>query len=115
MTVDRSDLYADLGLTSRATQEQVRHAFRALVRQNHPDTRPFGEPADSAVSDTRLQQAISAYLVLGDPSRRALYDQRLTPTRPTPPIRIRTVLGVEQASTDRPPVTAGPVHWHSSR
>ena len=115
MTADRNDLYADLGLTSRATQEQIRRAYRTLVRHNHPDTRPFGEPADSAVSDTTLQQVISAYSILGDPARRALYDHRITSTRAATPIRIRTAPRFQQASPDRPPILAGPVRWHSSR
>jgi hypothetical protein len=115
MTADRSDLYADLGLTSRATQEQIRHAYRTLVRHNHPDTRPFGEPADSAVSDTTLQQVISAYSVLGDPARRALYDHRITSTRAATPIPIHTAPRFQQASPDQPPILAGPVRWHFSR
>ena len=115
MTADRSDLYADLGLTSRATQEQIRRAYRTLVRQNHPDTRPSGEPADSAVSDTTLARAISAYSILGDPARRAHYDHPATATSSTPPIRIRTVLSFQRGSSNRPPILAGPVRWHSSR
>lgn len=115
MTADRSDLYAVLGLTSRATQEQIRRAYRTLVRQNHPDTRPSSEPADSAVSDTTLQQAISAYSVLGDPARKALYDQRAIATQPAPTVRVRTVLRASPATPDQPPIVAGPVHWHPNR
>ncbi len=115
MTTDRSDLYAVLGLTSRATQAEIRRAFHRLMRQNHPDTRPIGEPADRAVSDTTLQQAISAYSILGDPGRRAHYDRTTTPIAPTPPIRIRTVLSFQRGSSNRPPIRAGPVRWHSSR
>lgn len=114
MTAHRNDLYADLGLTSRATQEQIRHAYRTLVRQNHPDTRPFGEHADNAASDTTLERAISAYSILGDPARRALYDCGTTPTKPPIPIRIRTVVPL-QASRDRPPIVAGPIRWHATR
>lgn len=115
MTADASDLYAVLGLTARATQEEIRRAYRALMRQNHPDTRPFGGPTDSAVSDSTLQQAISAYSILGDPTRRALYDHGTTPTTPAPPIRIRTVLRFQQASPGQPPILAGPVRWHFGR
>ena len=115
MTADRSDLYAVLGLTSGATQEQIRRAYRALMRQNHPDTRPFGEPPGSAASDAKLHQATSAYSVLGDPARRALYDHRATPTKPAPPIRVRTVLRVRPATADQPPILVGPVRWHPSR
>jgi curved DNA-binding protein CbpA len=114
MTTDRSDPYAVLGLTSRATQAEIRRAFHRLMRQNHPDTRPIGEPAASAVSDTTLQQAIAAYSILGDPARRAHYDHPATPTAPTRPIRIRTVLSFQRGSSNRPPILAGPVRWHSS-
>jgi curved DNA-binding protein CbpA len=114
MTTDRSDPYAVLGLTSRATQAEIRRAFHRLMRQNHPDTRAIGEPAASAVSDTTLQQAISAYSILGDPARRAHYDHPATPTAPTRPIRIRTVLSFQRGSSNRPPILAGPVRWHSS-
>ena len=61
MTGERSDLYAVLGLTPQATQQQVRHAYRTLLRQNHPDTRPLSAPAEHAASHTTLQQAIAAY------------------------------------------------------
>jgi curved DNA-binding protein CbpA len=114
MTADRSDLYAVLGLTSRATQEEIRRAYRALVRQNHPDTRPLGDSADITTSDTTLQQTLSAYSILGDPDRRALYDQRTTPSRPAPPIRVRTVVRVQQEQPEQPPILAGPVRWHHS-
>ena len=114
MTTERSDLYAVLGLTSRATQAEIRRGYRKLMRQNHPDTRPIGGPAASAVSDTTLRQAISAYSILGDPGRRAHYDQTTTPIAPTPPIRIRTVPSFQRGSSNRPPILAGPVRWHSS-
>ena len=84
MTGDRSDPYAALGLTPQATQQQVRHAYRTLLRQNHPDTRPLGDAAELAASSTTLQQAIAAYTVLGDPARRARYDHPVTPSPPPP-------------------------------
>jgi curved DNA-binding protein CbpA len=113
MTTDRSDPYAVLGLTSRATQAEIRRAFHRLMRQNHPDTRAIGEPAASAVSDTTLQQAIAAYSILGDPARRAHYDHPATPTAPTRPTRIRTVLSFQRRGSNQPPILAGPVRWHS--
>jgi DnaJ-class molecular chaperone len=114
MTADRSDLYAVLGLTSRATPEEIRHAYRELMRQNHPDTRPAGEPRDTAVSDARLRQAVSAYSILGDAARRAVYDSRTTSTTPPPPVRIHGVQRFQQRGPEQPPILAGPVRWHVS-
>lgn len=114
MTGDRSDLYAVLGLTSQATEEQIRRAYRTLMRQHHPDTRVMGA-SDDASSNTTLQQAISAYTVLGDPARRARYDHRTTPDRSSTPTRIPTVLPFPRGHLARPPILAGPVRWHRSR
>ena len=114
MTGDRSDLYAVLGLTSQATEEEIRRASRTLMRQHHPDTRAPGA-SDDASSNTRLQQAISAYTVLGDPARRARYDHRTTPDRTSNPTRIPTVLRFPQGLRAQPPILAGPVRWHRSR
>jgi curved DNA-binding protein CbpA len=113
MTVDRTDLYAVLGLPPQATQEQIRRAYRTLMRRHHPDTRRPGDPSDSAASNTTLQQAIDAYTVLGDPVRRASYDQHTnrhssTPTLVRPP---RFARGTPQ----QPPIQAGPVRWHPNR
>lgn len=115
MTGDRSDLYAVLGLTSRATQEEIRRAYRTVMRQNHPDTRPLGDPSDNAAANITLQQAIAAYTVLADPASRARYDHHTTPHRTSIPIRIRTVLRRPPRLTDQPPIQAGPVRWHRSR
>ena len=111
MTGDHSDAYAALGLTPQATHEQVRHAYRALLRQNHPDTRPLGDPADNAASSTTLQQAIAAYTVLGDPARRARHDQH-TSQQTTTPSPVRPAWFFTRDEPDQPPIQAGPVRWH---
>ena len=82
--IERTDPYAVLGLTPQATPGQVRRAYRALLRQNHPDTHPSGEPADKAASLTTLQQVIAAYAILSDPARRTGDDRRTSPHRPAP-------------------------------
>jgi curved DNA-binding protein CbpA len=111
-----TDLYAVLGLRPDATQAEISHAYRVLVRRNHPDTRT-GQVAQSAPSDTALQQILDAYTVLRDPERRAAYDEQTRvrvrrPTRTAPrTVRVRT-------SADRaaePPIQAGPVYWQPSR
>lgn len=103
MPDERTDLYAVLGLDPSATQRQISHAYRAMLRRHHPDTRGTREHADGAASDTALQQVLAAYAILGDPVRRAEYDRRRTPPRLRP---IRTY---------QPPIRVGPVRWHADR
>jgi curved DNA-binding protein CbpA len=75
------DLYTILGIGPDATAGQVTRAFRARVRQLHPDTSHDTETAGSADLDALL----TAWHVLHDPARRAAYDRTRTPTRPNPP------------------------------
>ena len=112
MTIDRTNLYAVLGLTSHATQEQVRHAYRALLRKHHPDTRDLGDPVQATNADAALQHVIAAYAVLGDPDRRAAYDQTLEPRRTTAPDPARRPLRTPGADSHQSPIQAGPVRWH---
>jgi curved DNA-binding protein CbpA len=81
------DLYAVLGVEPAATGEQIKHAYRTLLRRHHPDTRPTSpDIQDQApAEDTRLQQVIHAYAVLHDPRRRASYDHARRPSPPQPP------------------------------
>jgi DnaJ-class molecular chaperone len=76
MTTNRTDFYAVLGLLSDASQDQISRAYRALLRQHHPDTRAAGDRSQDAASDATLQQVITAYTILHDPARRANYDQQ---------------------------------------
>jgi len=121
--IEPTDPYAVLGLTPQATQEQIRRAYRALLRQNHPDTRPSGEPAGNATSNSTLQEVIAAYAILGDPARRTSYHHRTSthPTRTPPrtppwtPTMMRRAAPFPKNGPDQPPIQAGPVRWHGSR
>ena len=67
---DELDFYAVLNLPPEATPEDIRHAYRQLARQYHPD-------AQSPPSTTLLfRQIQEAYDVLSDAVRRAAYDRR---------------------------------------
>lgn len=75
------DPYAVLGVDPTATPDQIREAFRALVRDRHPDTAP---PAAAPAS---VAEVVEAYRILRDPEARARYDARHGPTAPpTPPL-----------------------------
>ena len=69
--------YEVLGISQRASEEDVRHAYRRLVKAAHPDV--AGDP-------TRFRLITEAYDVLSDPAQRQAYDRTLRPTSvPAPP------------------------------
>ncbi|HJQ01505.1 MAG TPA: J domain-containing protein [Jatrophihabitans sp.] len=113
MTAKRPDLYAILGIAPSATQAEISHAYRALLRRHHPDTRAPDDESQSAVSDTTLQQILAAYTVLHDPARRADYDRGTRP--PLHQARRRPQQPSNRAGGyGQPPIIAGPVRWHQA-
>ena len=66
------DYYERLGLSRRASQDDIRRAYRKLVREHHPDTNP-GDPS----AEERFKGIQQAYEVLSNPEKRWGYDQRL--------------------------------------
>lgn len=62
--------YADLGVSSSASQADIKRAYRKLARGNHPDT----NPGDTA-AEARFKKAAEAYDVLGDEHKRKEYDE----------------------------------------
>lgn len=64
--------YDILQISSDATTQDIKQAFRRLARQYHPDLHPHDPQAQS-----KFQQLVAAYEVLVDPDRRCEYDQGL--------------------------------------
>ncbi|MCA9534722.1 MAG: J domain-containing protein [Myxococcales bacterium] len=64
------DLYARLGLTSSASTEEIKKAYRKLARKWHPDLNP-GNPE----AEENFKQIAGAHEVLSDPEKRKLYDE----------------------------------------
>lgn len=62
------DHYGALGITPKATSEQIQQAFRALARKYHPDLNTTPE------AERRFCEVNEANQVLSDPERRAAYD-----------------------------------------
>lgn len=68
---DFVDAYTVLGVSPRATQEELKAAHRALVRRHHPD-RAEERHRDDATR--QLQQVNVAYGLVRDPAVRSRYD-----------------------------------------
>ncbi|MET0144029.1 MAG: J domain-containing protein [Ilumatobacteraceae bacterium] len=58
--------YRTLRVSADATASEIRDAYRRLARVHHPDRGDAGDDSMAAINE--------AYRVLGEPSRRAVYD-----------------------------------------
>jgi molecular chaperone DnaJ len=65
-----TDYYALLGVDPRASQEDIKRAYRRLARQLHPDANP-----DDPEAEAKFKEVAAAYEVLSDPERRERYDR----------------------------------------
>ena len=63
------DYYEILGVPRKATQDDVKRAYRKLARKFHPDV------SKDADAEVRFKELGEAYAVLKDPEKRAAYDQ----------------------------------------
>ncbi len=70
MSVEFKDYYKILGVTRKASQDEISKAFKKLARKHHPDLNP-----GDAGAEAKFKEAGEAYEVLKDPEKRKLYDQ----------------------------------------
>lgn len=54
-TVEEPDAYRILGLSSKATNEEVRHRWRELVRKHHPDTMAAKKASPKEIADSSIK------------------------------------------------------------
>lgn len=89
------DYYRYLEVSPTATQSEIKRSYRRLARKYHPDL-------NQVAVDQQIKQLNEAYQVLGDPQKRAAYDQqrrleaarRRASTAPRPEPRMTWIEGI---------------------
>ena len=73
MAVDYKDYYKILGVDKKATEKEIRQAYRKLARKYHPDVNPGDKSAEE-----KFKEINEANEVLSDPEKRQKYDELST-------------------------------------
>jgi molecular chaperone DnaJ len=66
----KRDYYEVLGIHTKASQDEIKKAYRQLALKFHPDRNPGDKEAEE-----NFKEAAEAYEVLRDPQKRSIYDQ----------------------------------------
>ena len=66
----QKDYYKALGVSKKASADEIRKSYRRLARKYHPDLNPGDLSAEQRFKDVQ-----EAYSVLSDSKKRQMYDQ----------------------------------------
>ena len=73
--------YDVLGVSEAASQEEIKAAYRELVRQVHPDSLPNASPYWKQAAEEKTKEINEAYDVLSNVSKRREYDRLIAEAR----------------------------------
>jgi len=68
--MSKKDYYDILGVTKKATPEEIKKSYRSLAMKYHPDRNQGDKTAEG-----KFKEASQAYQVLSDPKKKSSYDQ----------------------------------------
>jgi molecular chaperone DnaJ len=66
----KQDYYEILGISRRATPDEIKNSYRRLALKYHPDKNPGNKEAEE-----KFKSAAEAYSILIDPEKKSTYDQ----------------------------------------
>jgi len=98
-----ANFYQILGVGRSASADEIRSAYRDLVKKHHPDL--FPTAGEKARATEKLRQINEAYAVLGNAKRRQRYDQESVEKSRAP---FRAPAAANRAQPSRPPRRAQP-------
>ena len=67
---DKRDYYEVLGIQKGASDDEIKKAYRKMAKQYHPDLHPGDKECEA-----KFKEVNEAAQILGDPDKRAKYDQ----------------------------------------
>jgi curved DNA-binding protein len=68
--MEYKDYYQSLGVDRKASEDEIKRAYRKLAMKHHPDRNPNDPKAEE-----KFKEINEAYQVLSDPEKRSRYDQ----------------------------------------
>jgi hypothetical protein len=73
--------YTVLGVPEKATQEEIKAAYKELIKQVHPDAVPNASLYWKQVAEEKSKEVTEAYRILSNAAQRSLYDKNLAELR----------------------------------
>src|SRR3982750_2331855 len=68
--MEYKDYYKILGVDKKATQDEIKKAYRKMAIKYHPDKNP-----DDKKAEEKFKEAAEAYEILSNPEKRQRYNQ----------------------------------------